>query len=410
LWIEKLYFIRMANNHIDQTDRLQQRRNGLDPFVILNLLKRNWYFFLIGVILAFVIARVYINHTLPVYRSSVTVLINETDDRPLVDNSALLEGLGLPGGMKNLHNQIMILKSRALTEMTLKSLPFEVEYYVKTLRNKLPIYPDAPIRLIIDDGMPLPKDVELMIIYLGGSRFTLESEVDYYVLPETIAFGEPIENSGGSFRIECRNEEWFTNHGDQNLCFIMHSGTGLLNYYSNRMNVELVSRDGSLVKMSLTGTNKTKDVDFLNRHVEGFQYISLEKKNTEADRRIQFIDDQLIGISDSLSITENKLQQFRSSNRVMDLSAQGQALIGQVTLLENERARLNLEANYYDYLAEYLSKDVSNEMPIVPITMGISDPGLTRLVEELAELQGQLSARGAGEMNPLQKNLEQRVR
>ena len=36
--------------------------------------------------------------------------------------------------------------------------------------------------------------------------------------------------------------------------------------------------------------------------------------------------------------------------------------------------------------------------------------GLTRLVEELAELQGQLSTTGAGEMNPLQRNLEQRVR
>ena len=45
----------------------------------------------------------------------------------------------------------------------------------------------------------------------------------------------------------------------------------------------------------------------------------------------------------------------------MDLSAQGQSLIGQVTLHENERARLNLEANYYDYLFDYLSKDASGE-------------------------------------------------
>ena len=81
-------------------------------------------------------------------------------------------------------------------------------------------------------------------------------------------------------------------------------------------------------------------------------------KKTEAVRRIQFIDDQLVGISDSLSTTENKLQKFRSTNKVMDLSAQGQAIIGQITLLENERARLNLEANYYDYLADYLAKEV----------------------------------------------------
>ena len=158
------------------------------------------------------------------------------------------------------------------------------------------------------------------------------------------------------------------------------------------------------------GTNPGKDVDFLNKHLEKYQRISLDRKNAEAERRIQFIDDQLIGISDSLLITENRLQQFRSSNRVMNLSAQGQAIIGQVTLLENERARLSLEADYYDYLADYLDKNDSGEIPIIPITMGINDPGLTRLVEELATLQGQLSTTGAGEMNPLQRNLAQRVR
>ena len=87
----------------------------------------------------------------------------------------------------------------------------------------------------------------------------------------------------------------------------------------------------------------------------------MDKKNTEAERRIQFIDDQLVGISDSLSTTENRLQQFRSSHRVMDLSAQGQSIIGQVTFLENEKARLNLEANYYDYLADYLSQSIQLE-------------------------------------------------
>ncbi len=169
-------------------------------------------------------------------------------------------------------------------------------------------------------------------------------------------------------------------------------------------------KEGPLLSISMEGTNNAQDVDFLNKLVEVFQAISLDKKNTEAIRRVQFIDDQLVGISDSLVLTENKLQQFRSSNRVMDLSAQGQAIIAQVTVLENERARLSLEANYYDYLAGYLAKNATGEVPIVPITMGINDPGLTRLVTDLTDLQGQLSGSGAGEKNPLQGIMAQRVR
>ena len=153
----------------------------------------------------------------------------------------------------------------------------------------------------------------------------------------------------------------------------------LVNYYSNRLNVELLSRDGSILRISLAGTNRSKDAEFLNRHIENFRAISLDRKNMEAARRIQFIDDQLIGISDSLLTTENRLQQFRSSHRVMDLSAQGQSIIAQVTLLENERARLNLEANYYDYLADYLAKESRRDSYCANYN-GNKRPRLTRLV------------------------------
>lgn len=397
-------------NNQNPQGKLSGQGVGIDPLIILNLIKKNWYWFIIGLVIGMLAVRFYIGHTMPVYQTSTTLLINETEDRPLVDNSDLLQGLGLPGGMKNLENQILVLKSRALVDRTLQDLPFEVEYYFKTLRNRLPIYPETPLKLVSDNGLPIPNDIEFSISYLGNNMFNLESEFKYIEFQKTASFGETIEISGSNFKIECNDEEWLNKNKDEEIYFVVNSPTRLISYYSSHLKVERESRDGSILKISLMGTNTSKDVDFLNKHVEKFQLISLDKKNTEANRRIQFIDDQLVGITDSLSLTENKLQQFRSANKVMDLSAQGQALIGQVTLLENERARLSLEANYYDYLADYLAKDLTGELPIVPITMGITDPGLTRLVDELATLQGQLATRGAGEMNPLQKNLEQRVR
>jgi len=378
--------------------------------VLLNLLRKNWYWYVISVFLGLLGAKYYIDHTMVVYRTRATILINESENRALVDNTALMQGLGLPGGMQNLENQIMILRSRDLTDRTLQDLPFEIEFYFKTFRNRLPIYPDLPLRILYDGEVPLPRNTEFMIRYLGDDSFNILSQSEHFPFNITARFRDTIQTDNGSFRVECHNANWLMRNMDRKICFIINSRSSLVNSFIGRMNVELLSRGGSILEVSMIGTNPARDADFLNRHLQGFQYISLDKKNIEAERRIQFIDDQLVGISDSLATTENRLQQFRSAHQVMDLSAQGQALIGQVTLLENERARLNLEANYYDYLAEYLSKEISGEMPIIPITMGINDPGLTRLVQELAELQSQIATRGAGEMNPLQRNLEQRVR
>jgi capsular exopolysaccharide synthesis family protein len=94
----------------------------------------------------------------------------------------------------------------------------------------------------------------------------------------------------------------------------------------------------------------------------------------------------------------------------MDLSAQGQVIIDQAMSLENQKARLGVEANYYNYLAVYLAKDNVGQAPIAPATMGITDPGLTKLVSDLADLQSQFYSKSLGEKNPLQSQLAQRLR
>jgi tyrosine-protein kinase Etk/Wzc len=395
---------------IEQQTKLPQHEGGINPIIILSLIMRNWYYFLFGITIALIAANLYLSHTIPRFRVSSTILINEEKESQSLNNEQILQGLGLPGGMRKLDNQIMVLGSRALTERALKELPYGIEYYYKTIKSDIPIYPEIPALVISDNQIPLPSDIEFSITYLGNNKFNLKSEYENFVLSKQANFGETIEMQEGSFRIELLDEKWFVKNKDQKLNFIIYSRNKLVNLFHRRLSVKLLSKQGSVLEISIIGSNRSKDVEFLNKLADVFQENSLDKKNIEAERRIQFIDNQLVGITDSLLITENKLQQFRSSHRVMDLSAQGQAIITQVTLLENERARLSLEADYYDYLTTYLAKDVSGEIPMVPITMGITDAGLTRLVTELADLQGQLTGRGAGEMNPVQNLIAQRVR
>ncbi len=156
---------------------------------------------------------------MPVYRVSTTILINETGERQIGNNDELMQGLGLPVGMRNLDNQIRILKSRTLTERTLKELPFEIEYYFKTVNNNIPIYPEIPIKYVSEGESGLPVDTEISFIYLGNNRFSLESESDYFVLHKQASFGETIEIPEGKFRIEPRNVEWLNLNKDRKLLF-----------------------------------------------------------------------------------------------------------------------------------------------------------------------------------------------
>lgn len=381
---------------------------GVDPGAILKIITKNWYFFAIAIVLALVVARYYIAHTMPVYRVYTSVLIFEEENNTGSDNDELLKGLGLPGGMRNLENQIKIITSRELTERAVRGLGFEIEYYFKTVRNKIPLYPDIPIEIKYNGKNPLPHNVELGVHYIDGDNFRLYSEAQNLDIRAT--FGETIRFPDGDIIVICKNKDWFITNGETDLNFVVHSPENLVKFFNSRLHVEMLTRSGSILEISINGVNPYQDVDFLNELTAVFQDLSLEKKNLEANRRLEFIDNQLVDIRDSLVITENRLTQFRSAHRVMDLSVQGQAIISQVTTLENEKARLDLEANYYDYLADYLQKEAKGELPMVPISMGIEDPALTSLVTELANLQEQLGGQGAGEKNPLQNLLNQRVR
>ena len=81
----------------------------------------------------------------------------------------------------------------------------------------------------------------------------------------------------------------------------------------------------------------------------------------------------------------------------------------QAVRLEDERARLMIENDYYAYLDDYLSKENQSDQVIAPSTMGISDPMIITLVGQLAELQAEYYSLGAGGKNPLQVNLSVRI-
>jgi capsular exopolysaccharide synthesis family protein len=388
-----------------------KNEDEINPVEILQRMISKWHYFLITLLIAFFFAWLFISLSIPKYKVSTSLLIEQEQKTNSINNEQLLEGFGLGSGMKNLDNQIMILKSKSLVSRALEELNFQNEYYVRGVFDDLSLYPASPILIVPENPDSIPTGIEFSFNLLDDESFELHAELeDKSEFQVESAFGKTIKFSEGNFRIEKKVDKWPSEKTYRNVCFIHHDLDDLTESYVQRLKVEPASKNGTILSISIEGTNKAMLIDFLNKLTEIFLQNSLDKKNREAIRTIAFIDDQLIGISDSLLITENKLQEFRSRNRVMNLSSQGQAIINQAMELENEKARIEIEANYYNYLADYLLKENTGEVPIAPATMGISDPGLTKLVSDLADLQSQLYSKSLGEKNPLQGQLLLRIR
>ena len=81
------------------------------------------------------------------------------------------------------------------------------------------------------------------------------------------------------------------------------------------------------------------------------------------------------------------MENFRTDNRFVDLTAEGNLVLQRLERYEMEKNTLSLQMQYYEYLKEYLTSRNESGLIVSPSVMGMADPLLIRLVEELSQLQ-----------------------
>ena len=102
---------------------------------------------------------------------------------------------------------------------------------------------------------------------------------------------------------------------------------------------------------------------------------------------IEFIEEQLELISDSLKVVEGNLESFRLTNKLIDMSREGIVIQQRLEKIDNEKTTLLLQESYYKYLTEYIEFKNENEDIVAPTVMGVTDQLLIKLVNELSLLQ-----------------------
>lgn len=396
---------------VEMNQGRSDRSETIDLRKVFMLFSRKWPVLLVSFLLAVAGGYVYYTSTAPVYRITSSVLIEEGERVGIAGTSQLMQGFGLLPGAQNLDNQIQLLKSWRMVEKAVDELSFQFDCYKRGMFKKVSYFPLYPIRVNSINGYAIPYDTEYKLKLKADKEYLLSTKDFSFFARDTIGrFGRRLDFMGSAFRIQMDPAFQTSNVDLDKVYFKFISKEALIEHFKERIQIDLVSRDGTVIVLSLEGTNKSRDVLFLDKLTEVFITSNLEEKNHEAERIIAFIDEQLIDVSDSLRITENRLQEFRSRNRIMDVSAQAQQIMDQAVMLENEKARLTLEANYYEYLAEYLVNEDVEEVPIAPASMGIDDPLLSTLMQDLASLQAEYFSSGVGTRNPLQAQLELRIR
>jgi len=391
--------------------------------VVIKILTYKYYF--LGIVfLAMIVAFIINKYSDRKFSNWTSILIRQDNQNSLMSSgNEMMGNFNLFGGIQNVENELSVLSSYSVINTAIQELNLETTYILEKglfplkfipLKSYTDLYDNSPIQVIIDQTHSQPVEIRFYVEVINDSTFKLKASGEKLVLYDYVSnmpvdyldslnffglfrFGEKIINKHFSFVVH--KTEFFNrkNLSDKKLFFLFNDLSYLTLTYQANLSIATTSTTSSVVMIALTGTHPKKITDFLNTLTRVYLEKNLEKKNKIAYNTVKFIDSRISDIADSLKFAENKLQFYRSSNQVMNLSFQGEQLYEKISSLETERSLIVMKRQYYDYIKNYLDKNNDVSDLVAPSAMDVQDEILTTLINELLSLNNQ-------RMNYLQNN------
>jgi tyrosine-protein kinase Etk/Wzc len=343
---------------------------------------------------------------------SVNSVIGPIEDKgtALRGSQNLFNGSGDYNQVRNLENDINSLNSFSLVLKTIKDLNLEVGYFSEkkiVFKKSHQIYTGSPFTVSIDKSHIQPIDARFYIKIIDDKSYRISSsgeKVSYYNYLDNIVvsednifkldtickFNQTVGNKHYKFSISLNREDYHPGVTDDKLYFEFYHQDLLANDYLKRLKVEAVSLKSSLIQVSFHGQNMGLTIDFLNKYLQAYLDEDLSKKNSIAQKQVNFIDTQISGISDSLVKSESKLKDYRSANQVTDLSYQGQQALQEMTRIETEKSTLQVQEQYYNYILDYFDKN-KDGAGLAPPSSSVVDPIMNALVTDYINLNREKS-------------------
>ncbi|MEO6176072.1 MAG: polysaccharide biosynthesis tyrosine autokinase [Flavobacterium circumlabens] len=365
-----------------------------------------WKWFLISLIIAFAIAYQVNIRKEKIYGMQTMISIKEESNPFFTSNTSLVFNWG---GISDQVNGIStILKSRSHNELVVDKLQFYIDYLTQGKYNLVDSYGEVPFYLNIDKSSGQLANTLISIKFLSENvyeiRIPFESNsvslitysknsysntsVQPVEFVKRYKVGEQVTLPFLNWKLQINDNPGFYKGNEYFVRFNDFDNT-VSNYRA--INVDDDDKGGSLLTLSLQGTNKARMVDYLNSTVKMLIKIQLDGKNQFANNTIRFIDSTLVAMESQLKENGNELKSFRKDKNIYEIEDGGAKFSDKIMDFDVQKDLISRKIAYYNSLKTYLNNSVDYSRLPAPSVAGIEDPNIVVNVSKLIALSTQRS-------------------
>ncbi|WEK71729.1 MAG: polysaccharide biosynthesis tyrosine autokinase [Candidatus Chryseobacterium colombiense] len=359
----------MDQNYLDQNqEESLNLRELIKPYL------HRWYWFIIGVIITIIGAWFFLRYSVPVYNTEETLLIKEvkksSSGQPELSVISELSGIG-GMGTNSVDNEIEIFKSKKLMLSVVKELGLETSIYAKGKIKDTELYQEtAPFTVRVIKEFPKVKyPPKQVLASIQNGRIVLKSESfkqDIYAdfnkairLPFCIVI----------FQKNHHFEKTSKDEGKYALQFM--SGINRTRNLLSKLNVTLVQKEATVLKISMNDIVPEKTENILNHLAINYNKEAINDKGSEAQKTATFIDERIRLIGQELGKVENQKEDFKVKNNIADIQTEAEISLKSVAATRDTQLENESQLELVNSLINYLNRQ--GNFQVLPLNVGLKD-------------------------------------
>ena len=352
---------------------------------------RHWYWFVIGCILTFVGAYLYLRYSTPVYEVKAKVIIKDESN-----SSGFLELSAIPEignyisryGNSKIEDEIAIFSSKKLISNVIDKLNLNTTYRVVGKVKTSELYRNLPFTVqfldfqkeYTDRGIPV-----LSIEIQDPETFSITGgELEE---PKTFKFGERIELNFADIIVlpNLEDKEVFDKYIKETVTVHRSNKEITALKYQNKLTLLNEVMNSHVIEMSYSTPNPERGKDFLDELIDEYNNDAIGDRNQITRKTLNFIDERLDIITKELDSVELGKEQFKSDNRLTDIQTEAGIILQSASEFDKQQLSIATQLELTNTMIDYIQTEDENEL--LPSNIGLQGEEIVGGVEDYNRLQ-----------------------
>jgi len=340
---------------------------------------------LLSAALAWWLASKYLSYAVPMYESTAKLRLADINEG--VPGNNLFKDLDVFASETKIAAEIEVMKSRVILEKVIDQLGMQYSLHRKDKLRKAELFNDSPVRIEVSgDASPLYRiPVEMIIsdtsditFIMPGGQVT-KGHLDESVLLNGVKLmvGRRPGDNAGKYKI---NDHYI---------FELKSRESLVAELQSGLDITSVDKDVPVVRISYKSANPAKAAIIVNTVADNYIHDYIRIKYESADITSNFLKNQINDMSARLQNSENKIQDYRDKNNIINIRQETETDLRKISQLKIQQTNLKMNLEAIDQLNAYISKGKDNFLTLAPNFEAFTDLLSTEMIKKIKELQSE---------------------